>query len=179
MNALINKLAPDLDSYWMKLVNELKDSLKDSGLYASGNTYQSIGAFNSNPVVINSKGFNITVGMPKYYQFLDEGVSGAKYNTGVSRFRYKNKYPNIDAIKTYMQNRGINPQVPNTKSGKSRTKEQMIDTVAFLIARKIYEHGTRKTNFYSDVINDEQILKFENMFIDLYRKYAIELFDEK
>ncbi len=178
MNALINKLAPDLDSYWMKLVNEIKDSLRDNGLFASGNTYQSIGAFNSNPVVINSKGFNITVGMPKYYQFLDEGVGGAKYNTNISRFRYKNKYPNIAAIKTYMQNRGINPTAPNTKSGKSRSKEQMIDTVAFLIARKIYENGTKKTNFYSNVINDEQINKFENMFIDLYKKYAIQLFDE-
>ena len=81
-----------LNQYWQKIVDDLIKSLYDVGRVASGATAQSIADGNANPITITSNGFRIQIAMPDYYQFIDEGVSGAKKNTGISRFKYKSPF---------------------------------------------------------------------------------------
>mgnify|MGYP003642095848 FL=1 len=169
------QLYKGLTVYWQKTVDELVKSLYDVGRVASGKTAQSIGAFNKTPVQINSKGFKITISMPDHYQFLDEGVSGTKKNTGISRFKYKDKMPPIKAIRRFMLNRGINaPRGSNTKSGKRRDAESIRNGIAFAIARSLYENGQKPTKFYSKVINDKKLKDFERRLTDLYKANIID-----
>lgn len=180
------ELYDNLDKYWQQVVDELVQSLKDVGRYASGVTAQSIGENNVNPVAITSNGFKIVLGMPEYFEFIDEGVSGAKNNTNRSRFKYTDKMPPIKAIRRFMINRGIVPKnftnIKNrsgTKAQKAQSIEQALNGLAFAIARKIYENGVEKTNFYSNVVNDTKLLDFETRLLDFYSKFIIDTFMDK
>ena len=176
MNAAQSKLLGSLDSYWQTIVDDLVQSLYDVGRVASGVTAQNIGALNTDPVKLSAKGFNITITMPDYYEFLDEGVSGAKFNKGISRFRYTDKMPPIKAIRKFMLNRGINsPKRSNTTSGKRRDAESIRNGIAFAIARSIWAKGLKKTNFYSDVINDAKIKQFETQLLEQFGDYIVSI----
>ena len=176
MNKAQNELFDSLLDYWQKVVNELVKNLEDEYKMSSGLTAQSVGEFNNNPVTLTSQGFKVTISMPDYYQFLDEGVSGAKFNTSISRFRYKDKMPPIKAIRRFMLNRGITqPKNSNTKAGKARDKEDILNGIAFAIARSIYNKGLKKTEFYSSVINDEELVKFEQRLLAQYQRYVLDV----
>ena len=182
-----NNLYTNLDKYWQKVVDDLVQSLKDVGRYASGNTAQAIGDGNAQPVVVTASGFKITIVMPNYYEFLDEGVSGAKNNTGISRFSFKDKgkgkngrgqkgIPPIKAIRRFMLNRGINaPRTSNTKSGKRQDAEKVRNGIAYAIAYKVWRDGTKRTDFYTNVINDKKLLAFEQMLLTQYSDYVLEI----
>jgi len=170
-----------INQYWQKIVDELVQSLYDVGRVSSGQTAQSIGALNTKPLTITAKGFKIQIAMPPYYQFIDEGVSGAQKNTGISRFSYKSPFswknaPPISAIRKFMLNRGITePRGSNTRSGKRRDAEQIRNSIAFAIAYSIWKNGLDKTDFYSSVINDQELLDFEAKLLEQYRKYIIDI----
>lgn len=169
-----------LDDFWQQVVNDLIQSLKDVDRYASGNTAQSIGKFNTRPVEIVSNGFKITLGMFDYYEFMDEGVSGAKNNKGISRFAYKDKMPPIDAIRSFMINRGIvSANFQDLKRGNKAQRQQNIEQalngVAFAISRKIYENGLKPTHFYSNVVNDALIDKFAQQILTKYSDLVFEI----
>ena len=169
-----------LNQYWQKIVDDLVKSLYDVDRVASGATAQSIGSLNTNPVMVTGGGFKIQISMPPYYQFIDEGVSGAKYNKGISRFKYTDKMPPISAIRKFMLNRGITePRGSNTNSGSKRDAEAIRNGIAFAIARSIYEKGLKPTYFYSNVINDQELLDFESKLLDQYRRYIIDIIEIK
>ena len=176
MSELQDRLLANLDSYWQKIVDDLVKSLYDVGRVASGVTAQNIGALNSDPIKLTASGFSVIIAMPDYYQFLDEGVSGAQFNKGISRFKYTNKMPPIKAIRKFMLNRGINsPKRSNTKSGKRRDAESIRNGIAFAIARSIWSKGLKKTNFYSNVINDKQLEVFERKLLEQYGEFILEI----
>ena len=185
MRKIQDKLFDSLLDYWQKVVDELEKNLYIANKVASGKTVQSIGELNQQPVTITASGFKVQISMPSYYQFIDEGVSGAKYNTSISRFKYTNKMPPISAIRKFMLNRGIskfsdikpkrNYSGTNTKSGKRRDAEDIRKSIAFVIARSIYNYGLDKTNFYSNVINDKELLAFEQKLIDEYGDFILDV----
>ena len=167
-------LYSSLDEYWQKIVDSLVQSLYDVGRVASGATAQSIGQGNVNPVTLSTNGFNVAIAMPDYYEFIDEGVSGAVNNKGISRFKYTNKRPPLAAIRKFMLNRGINaPKRSNTNSGKRRDAESIRNGIAYAIAYKIWRDGLKPTNFYSNVINDKQILDFEEKLLQQFEGYVV------
>ena len=196
MNKAQSELFDSLLDYWQKVVNELTDNLENEYKMSSGLTAESIGELNSQPVELTSQGFKVTISMPPYYQFMDEGVSGAKFNKNISRFKYKDKgkgkggrgqkgIPNIGAILNFMDNRGIKSfdditpkrafNARNTKSGKKRDAQEIRRNVAFAIAYNIWKYGQEPTNFYSNVINDEQIVKLESKLLAQYQQYVIDI----
>lgn len=175
MRSLRDKLYDSLLDYWQKIVDDLVQSLYDVGRVASGATAQSIGDLNTNLINITAQGFRVTISMPPYYEFIDEGVSGAKRNTGISRFRYKDKIPPISAIRKFMLNRGINPTPKNTKSGKKRDAEDIRNSIAYAIAYKIWSDGLQPTNFYSRVINDPQLQEFETRLLEQFSNFVIDI----
>ena len=188
---LIQGLTDELDTYWMGLVEDLKASLVKEDRYASGNTAQSIGEYNTNPISITAQGIKVTLGMPDHYIYLDRGVNGALKSSGAlpteggKVFAYKKggKIANIGAIKKFMQNRGITKlsdlksSGTNTRSGRKRQADMTLDQVAFVIARSIWAKGTKPTKFYSNVVNDKQMLalearlmaKFGNLIVDIIK----------
>ena len=179
---MTKEIYEQLDSFWQQVVDDLRASLIDVGRNASGNTGESIGEFNTKPVSITSNGFTITLGMPDYYEYLDEGVSGAVNNKNRSRFKYTNKMPPIKAIRRFMINRGIVPKNysqirkgKGTKAQKRKNVDDALNGLAFAIARKIYENGTKTTNFYSNVVNDELITSFENKLLGFYEGQIIDI----
>ena len=183
MNQKKEILFNGLTEYWQTVVDDLVQSLRDVDRYVSGNTAQAIGETPKGEpkiVHITTQGFNVKLWMTDYYEFIDEGVSGAKYNKGISRFKYTDKMPPISAIRKFMAKREINPvKRSNTKSGKRRDAEAIRDGVAFAIARKIYENGLKPTNFYSNVMNDEKILDMERMLMDKFGVYVLSIVEIK
>tara|TARA_R110000868_G_scaffold32165_1_gene117220 strand:+ start:736 stop:1290 length:555 start_codon:yes stop_codon:yes gene_type:complete len=181
---MINTLYEQLDEYWMTIVKELKVSLKDVGRYASGNTAQAIGEYNTKPVVIVNNQIKITIVMPSHYIYIDRGVNGALSQSGAlpldngKLMSYKNggKIPNIGAIRKFMLNRGIDkPRGSNTKAGKTRDAEAVLNSIAFAIAKSIWAKGLKPTSFYSNVVNDKKLLDFESRLVDMYKKYIVSI----
>lgn len=179
----MNELFPFLASFWQKVIDDLVQSLRDVNRYASGNTAQQIGAFNAVPVkFVSSNAFEVTIAMPTYSKFIDQGVSGAKRNQNISPFKYTTKRPPISAIRLFMLNRGIvatdfRRVSATTGRGRGSAIETSLNRLAYAIAHKIFEDGLRPTNFYSDVVNDTLLLNFEKQIIEEYGKLIIDIID--
>ena len=172
--------------YWQKLIDGFRLELERAYPLSSGLTAATIDEGNATPITITSNGYKVTIVMPSYYEYLDEGVSGAKYNTGRSRFKYTNKMPPISVIRKFMLNRGINSwdeiksknpgrTYKNTRSGKKQSAEEIRNSIAFVIAKSIYNKGTEGSNFYTNVINDKSILAFEEKLKARFANYVIDV----
>jgi len=173
--------------YWQKLIDGFSEELKNAYPGSQGITAASIGEGNNNPITLTSNGYKVTIVMPSYYEYLDEGVSGAKNNTSRSRFSYKDKgkgkngrgqkgIPPIKPILRFMLNRAIDkPRGSNTKAGKSRDTQKILNGIAYSIAYKIWRDGTEGSKFYTNVINDKSILAFENKLRERFANYVIDV----
>ena len=197
-----------LTDYWNGVVQELKQSLKNVGRNASGNTASQFGVppneQSVNLVTTTASGYSITLWMPYYYDFLDKGVNGVKKNQG-SPYGYTDKMPPIAPIRTWMQNRGIvtprpRKKVPydpvkakayrlrrklnkgkpkNTRAGKKQDMDSMLNGIAFAIARGIYNNGIKPSNFYTNVINSQKFADFEAKIKEQWGDYIIEVIKVK
>tara|TARA_R110001632_G_scaffold218014_1_gene346952 strand:- start:1211 stop:1810 length:600 start_codon:yes stop_codon:yes gene_type:complete len=180
--------------YWNTVVSSFRTELERAYPMSSGGTADAIGAGNQNPITITANGFMVEISMPSYYQFLDEGVSGAKYNKGISRFKYTDKMPPLSAMLTFMDNRGITKLKPskkkpkgakkssrlkrnnrpkNTRSGQKRDADSIRNAIAFAIAKSIFNKGLKPSHFYSNVINDNKILDFESKLLSEFDQYIL------
>jgi len=172
--------------YWQKLIDGFRLELEKAYPLSSGLTAATIDEGNATPISITSNGYKVTIIMPAHYQFLDEGVSGAKNNTGRSRFKYTNKMPPISVIRKFMLNRGINSwediksknpgrTYKNTRSGKKQDAEEIRNSIAYVIAYAIWRDGTEGSKFYTNVINDKSILAFEEKLKARFANYVIDV----
>ena len=168
-----DKLFDSLLVYWQLVVDELVKNLYIANKVRSGETVQNIGKFNENPISMTSSGFRVQINMPSHYQFLDEGVSGAKYNKGISRFKYTTKMPPVSKIRAWMDLVPTRWVPKNTTSGKKRDQESIMRGIAFAIARNIFNKGLERTDFYSKAINDQKILDFEKQLMEQYGSYVL------
>ncbi len=83
MKEMQDRLFNSLMEYWQLIINELVKELEKS--YPLGrSTVQEITVGNALPVGKTNTGYKVSLFMPYYYEFMDEGVSGAKFNTGIS-----------------------------------------------------------------------------------------------
>jgi len=183
--------------YWQKLIDGFSEELKNAYPGSQGITAASIGEGNNNPITLTSNGYKVTIVMPSYYEYLDEGVSGAKNNTGISRFSYKDKgkgkngrgqkgIPPISVIRKFMLNRGINSwediksknpgrTYKNTRAGKKQSAEEIRQSIGYVIAYAIWRDGTEGSKFYTNVINDKSILAFEEKLKARFANYVIDV----
>lgn len=156
---LSSRIAP----FWQDVIEQIKDNLISSGKNSSGNTLQSIEAPR---IVVGENTYNIKLVMPSYYAFLDEGVKGVKgLRRSSGKFGFTNKMPPITAMREFMRNRGI---VGTTKRGQRRTQSanQKLNSIAFAIARSIYNKGIEQTDFYSNVVNNDLIDDFADKILN-------------
>jgi len=183
--------------YWQKLIDAFGEELKNAYPMSSNATAASIDEGNMTPISITSNGYRVTIAMPPHYQFLDEGVSRAKNNTGRSRFSFKDKgkgangrgqkgIPPITVIRKFMLNRGINSwediksknpgrTYKNTRAGKKQSAEEIRQSIGYVIAYAIWRDGTEGSKFYTNVINDKSILAFEEKLKARFANYVIDV----
>lgn len=177
-------LRDNLILYWQNIIDALVTSLQDVGRYASGVTAQSIAGLNTTPVTFRfSTQVRVTLWMPDYYAYIDEGVSGARENTNISRFKYGSKLPPISGIRQFMLNRGIVADdyrdIGRTRKGKDRNTavNKSLNRLAYVIAFSIWKRGLKPTNFYTNVVNDQSILKFEQQLLTEYGRLIVNIVD--
>jgi len=181
-----NKILEFLDPFWKDTINRIAENLERADRFgrnrvASGVTKQRIGAFNETPVtIISTDKYKVQIGMPEYYAFIDEGVQGAdnfsdnrRRSTG--RFKFTNKMPPLAPIRQFMLNRGIVGD--RGRFNKAKNKDEYLNSLAFVIARGIYRRGIEQTNFYSDVVNDDLIKRFEEGLSDAFQQEIFTIID--
>lgn len=178
------ELKDHIQKYWQTVIDELVQSLQEVGRFASGVTAQSIGSMNVTPVKFRyDTSINVTIWMPDYYAYIDEGVSGAKENTDISRFKFGAKMPPISAIRQFMINRGIvsddyrDIRSQPKNSQRKQAIDQSLNRLAFVIARAIWRRGLKPTHFYTKVVNDKKLLKFEQLLLTEYGRLIENIVD--
>lgn len=127
-NAELAKLFPNLvevlDAYGKTLVEKYRQGLEDGDHIATGNLYRSV----SSEVTLNGQSFIVEFKMPEYGEYLEQGT--------------KPHFPPINAIMGWIKAKRIVPR--QDSQGKLPTEKQL----AFLIARKISEDGTKRTGIW-------------------------------
>lgn len=178
------ELYNQLSVFWQKVIDDLVKSLQDVNRFASGNTAQAIGSFNGTPVkFVSADLFEVTLFMPDYYKYIDEGVSGAVNNRSVSQYKYTTKRPPISAIRKFMINRSIvgsdykDLKRQRKSSARSQSVDKSLNRIAYAIAYKIWRDGLKPTRFYSNVVNDDLLSKFENELLEGYGKLIFDIID--
>ena len=67
-----DEIYDSLNGFWQKVIDDLVQSFKDNyGNFPRSVTRQEIGGMNVTPVKVQAEGFEITVAMPYYWQFMD------------------------------------------------------------------------------------------------------------
>lgn len=127
-NAELAKLFPNLvevlDAYGKTLVEKYRQGLEDGDHIATGNLYRSV----TSEVTLNGQSFIVEFKMPEYGEYLEQGT--------------KPHFPPINAILGWIKAKRIVPR--QDSQGKLPTEKQL----AYLIARKISEDGTKRTGIY-------------------------------
>lgn len=119
-----------------KLANKGRNKINDEGDLAKSINYQ---------VRVMPNSFSFFIEMEEYGEWVDKG-------------RKPGKFPPPDAIRSWIKSKPI--RLRDLKTGQFlKTTKSRIDSLAFLIGRKIKEKGIAATNFLSD--------PFEKAFKDL------------
>lgn len=148
-----------LEEFGAEIVRDIGQSIKDKDLIASGN-------------LSKQTSFDIQVNLAdQNYQFQ---LNMAPYYDAVDKGRKAGKQPPVKDIKKWLQQ-------PNVKSkfgmeerdlSLATLKDYQLNGLAYVIARKIGDKGTKATNFYSAVVTEERI---NQLTVDLQEAAAVDL----
>ena len=168
-----------LEVFFQTAIDKITENLrtmndsKGHNRYASGVTAQEIGQADTQQIMEYADKWVVQIYMPKYYEFIDEGVRGwanEKKNTGRFKFKKGNKPIPLNVIRDFMMSRGIVPKGFKAMK-KGKTKPQIADqlnSLARVIGRSIKKKGTEGVPFYSSVVTEDFIKSFQTQFIDVY-----------
>ena len=146
-----------LGNFGELLVREMQKNLDDKNKNAGGLLRASI--------LLHFGDNEISISMEDYWKFVDKGVQGNgkgkkdKPLKGIgSPYKYTNKMPPISAMRKYIMNKkisvaGYSDQKRSLKKKIRNTKNNPLDTRAFLMARALMWYGMDGSQFYSDVVN--------------------------
>lgn len=129
------------------------DNLRKSLTYRYDNKYKRIDFF--------AKGT-----ASEYAVFVEEGVNGYQANNN-SRFSFKKKSVDVDAIRNWMKIKRIQPREPNgafKKFATPKAKEDATDWMASKIARSIARRGIKPLFYFRDAVN-ETVVDFNDRFL--------------
>lgn len=124
MASLFPTLIQVLKRYGDVLVERYREGLKDGDHIATGNLYDSV----RSEVEVSGQRFLVEFTMPFYGEYLEQGTEP--------------HFPPIDAIEKWIRVRRIAPR--RDDQGRLPTERQL----AYLIARKISEEGTKPTHLF-------------------------------
>lgn len=126
-----------VDSFDKKLQKLLKKNLKDDS--NTGKLSKSIKVSDKT----TKKGVNIILSMEDYGIFVDEG---RKPGSGIP----------VNDLKKWIKQKGL-----TLKGSKNQSEEQKLNSLSFLINRKIKKEGVAPTNFIKEVLD-----KYTNGFVE-------------
>lgn len=132
-----------LAKFGQKLIGDLRDSIDNKGLNATGALNQSM----SFELEVNGNTFEFSFSMADYYKYLDKGVNGSQtaYATPYS-FRNSGKdwQKKKESLMTWIGAKAV--------FGGLQFEER--EGLAFGIMRKQQKFGMKPTQFYSSVVGD-------------------------
>lgn len=181
-----------LEPFGVKLVDDLKDSLKERKVvFGAG------GASRLSAKIT----YNITFGDPLLFQLIMPEYSGAvdggrtktkSSGKGPSKRRKKGDPERVPGlvekeIRNWIKRKGIiesfkrknlarrriNSSRATRASKKKMPTKRAINTFAYLIARKIHREGYEGNNFYSDVINDGRVDELKKKLTEHFKQEVI------
>jgi len=158
------------------IVKELKDNLKNHSNY--GGSINASGALQDSikfTTKVMGSEFTFQLTMKDYYEWVDEGRKKTK--GGGDGSLYKNILKWIQTKPGLISKIGTKGKSNRAGiSGLQSVNIQKAKSLAFLITRKIHREGTKATHFFSDVYNDEALLKLKRRLqTELQKEVKIEL----
>jgi len=144
-----------LKAFGNEMQTDLKAELVKDGAYISGDLAEQI-EFTS---VIDGKGFEFTLRLKDYYDYVNKGVSGTKMrrNTPYS-YLQSSRIPFYFA-KQWMNAKGLYRAKGTTLTSLAgkQYKAGSKDSQAFAMAKSWKEKGIKGSHFYDNVVTDERL----------------------
>lgn len=148
-----------LEEFGAEIVRDIGNSIKEKDLIASGNLSKQT----SFDIQINlaNKSYQFQLNMAPYYEAVDKG-------------RKAGKQPPLKDIKKWLQQPNVKSKFGMERSDLSLAtlKDYQLNGLAYVIARKIGDKGTKATNFYSEVVTEQRI---NQLTADLQEAAAVDL----
>lgn len=137
------EITDDIKQVCSDLLERYKQTIKDSGHYASGDLC------NTATYKINWDGkyFELSFNLEDYWKYIENGT--------------KPHFPPISAIENWITVKHI---IPSTNNGRVPTTKQL----AYVIAREISQNGTKATKLLQKTIDGADVLI--NMLAELIEK---------
>lgn len=122
------EITEEINTICAELLERYKQSIKDSGHYASGELANTARYYTK----WNGKYFELYFNLQEYWKYLENGT--------------KPHFPPVDKIENWIR---VKPIVPQAVNGKVPSTKQL----AFLIARGISNNGTKPTKLLQQTVD--------------------------
>jgi len=137
MAIALNKTNKALRDAMEAIALKLRKNLAEKNAFASGNLEESID--------INfkkaSKGLEYNITMLDYWEFVDKG-------------RKPGKRPPTSSIEKWLSYPNVRDKI---RGGQNDKPIDNIQSLAYIIAKKIGDKGTKGTDFFTDLVNSRQV----------------------
>jgi len=159
----LSGLEKELTDISQETIDAIVKSLNSVDRVVTGSLAQSVDAI----IEVNGNVFSFTIIADGYWKFVDKGVDGYERSVG-SEFKYKKngKAIPVDAMKSFLKNRGITPSMSISAHKKSETfkdkriksrakklnKENAFKSLAYAMGVSIKKKGVKPTHFMSNVL---------------------------
>lgn len=167
------------EQYAREVIELYRQKLRENpkGKYGDKNTTGNLSNNLRYEVNITNDSLEVYLYLEDYYKWVEQGRApyGKNKNDSGGDGLPSNKYPPIDVIQTWINNK---PSIDRKDGdGKLPTTKQL----AFLIARSIAENGIEPTYYLSDTIEelqDKYIPLLEDALAEDAANFALIMFDE-
>ena len=159
MNITKNKhssITDVLEAFGNEMQTDLKENLLKKGAYVSSDLAEQI----EFTAVIDGEGFEFTLQLKDYYDYVNKGVNGTKSVKNNTPYSYlqSSRIPFYFA-KNWMNAKGLFRAKGTTLTSLAgnQYKAGDIDSQAFAMARSWKEKGTKGNHFYDEVVTEERL----------------------
>ena len=155
-----------------RVIDDLVNSLDNSGATASGELEQSIDV----KYKLEDSKLIVSIVMEDYWKFVDKGVKGTRDEKAPnSPYSFKSSKDSIppnalSGINGWIAAKGVsltgiathykNKNGKKVKRKKSLTNIQANKSLSFALGKSIHRKGIKPTNFYTNVVDEEWIKNF-------------------
>lgn len=168
LNSIVDTLIYLAALYVSTATNKLNEKDKVSSGFLSD-------SIKATPVQILGKVYQVEINLAKYYQYVDQGVSGWN-NSYPTKFKFqhftgksgKKSSAMVTAIRKWIIQEGLQAKAVNGKKtifSRERKQSAITDTstrTAIIISRAIRKHGLKPTHFWLETQKEvEQVVKDE------------------
>ena len=152
----------ELESFLKSVIKQSRKNLISGGHNASKHLYRNMkydvnvgkNSIDADLLMPTSRGSKIP-----YAEFLNYGVKGVSSGTSLKGYKYTNKKPPVNFIKTWLKQ----------KTGKFRSRD--LTSRAFAIQNTIYQRGVKPTEFFSKPFEKE----FKKLPDEIVKAYALDV----